>query len=267
MAMAKNKGKKTKFTTTSTLPCPKCRQDIGVGTSGLYNLQTHQQSKDCKPPKGMFRKITDMFDRKPQAPLVPATVSDAPVVNVTSTSSIPEGGSAFESIAMDITDNIASGEHGEGPTSPGPWPHDFCNDNQLLAFVSTYPPTPFFAESRTSFPESGNDALGHLRAKIDQIPLQIILASHRMSEFFANPADFFGPDEPEDRDYQLNTLLERVFKSDSWTYDARNIHQYLDRDGVGAFCTFFKYFVRGRGFSVKNILDIILMLEEGIDQE
>jgi hypothetical protein len=38
-------------------------------------------------------------------------------------------------------------------------------------------------------------------------------------------------------------------------------------DGLDAFCTFFEYFVREGEYPVKNILDIILFLEEDIDNE
>jgi hypothetical protein len=47
------------------------------------------------------------------------------------------------------------------------------------------------------------------------------------------------------------------------------VRDYLYRgpDGLDAFCAFFEYFVRKRGFSVKYVLDIILFLEESIDRE
>ncbi|KAJ7888890.1 hypothetical protein B0H14DRAFT_2562045 [Mycena olivaceomarginata] len=74
----------------------------------------------------------------------------------------------------------------------------------------------------------------NLRFKMEQIPAS--LTGDTLAAFAGNPAYYF-PQE---------------------------IHP---SDGLDAFCTFFEYFVREGEYPVKNILDVILFLEEDIDNE
>ncbi|KAJ6453311.1 hypothetical protein C8R45DRAFT_945151 [Mycena sanguinolenta] len=116
-------------------------------------------------------------------------------------------------------------------------------------------------------PEQTCKAIRYLRIKLKQIPPHITGTS--LAIFAGNPADFFGPSEPEERDMILHHQLEHIFAPNSSGYDLDSVRQHLYRGshGLDAFCDFFEYFVCKREYSIKNILDIILFLEEAIDHE
>jgi ribosomal protein S27E len=68
-----------KYDSSSMVECPKCGKMVNVGTGGLANLPNHDLA--CKGrPKGITQKISDMFKPKERAPLVPSTVSSAPLI-------------------------------------------------------------------------------------------------------------------------------------------------------------------------------------------
>ncbi|KAJ7824027.1 hypothetical protein B0H13DRAFT_1919358 [Mycena leptocephala] len=253
-----------KYDSSSVLQCPDCLEMVHVGTAGPANLVNHKAA--CKGrPKGKMQKISDLFAPKPHAPLVPSTVSSTPLlIPSTSTAS---GNESHASIASSPLRQSSPGPEG---TLVG------SDDSSFLDYGA--PDASHAADSRISVHGSmagnvptsapfgpGYDALHHLRFKVEQIPAHI--RGDPLVDFAGDPADFFGSSEPQDRDKIIHNLLERNFGSNSWAYSMGAVQNYLYRgaNGLDAFCDFFEYFVRKRGFPIKSILDIILFLEEGIE--
>ncbi|KAF7344645.1 hypothetical protein MVEN_01624700 [Mycena venus] len=269
MAKGGKNGKKqpgdVKYDPSSKLPCPDCLEMVHVGTGGPANLKNHKPA--CKGrPKGITQKITDLFARKPHAPLVPSTVSSAPLVTppFTDSGNVPDA-SLASSLARDPSPSIDFSTFMSDASSCLEYTTSdasHVSDTAISVRDGTPNEIPYAAPS-----EQKCNAIHHLRLKLEQIPAHI--TGDTLVDFAGNPADFFGPSEPEERDKILHDLLERVFGSNSWGYDLNLVRQYLYRGskGLDAFCDFFEYFVCKRRFSVKNILDIILFLEEGIDHE
>ncbi|KAJ7850839.1 hypothetical protein B0H13DRAFT_2360497 [Mycena leptocephala] len=268
------------------------------------NLINHKPA--CKPPKGIGQKITSLFQRKPLAALVPSTVSSVPLVGATASGGLGTENNASiasyypkeSSPSTDVTEMASSSsqiendasstsscylqesspstEFNETASSSSELENDasFASCSARASSLDTDFEESYFPEYDPDAPsvpytrEGPYNALDYLRFKLDQIPSGV-RGNFALDEFSGNPADFFGPSEPEDRDKLLVELVERVFGSNSWRYDMSDVRQFLYRGpgGLDDFCTFFDYFVRERGFSIKNILDIILLLEESIDRE
>ncbi|KAJ7886389.1 hypothetical protein B0H14DRAFT_3730623 [Mycena olivaceomarginata] len=236
-----------RFDITSTLECNKCRQKILVGTGGFSNLESHKNSKDCVEPQG--RKISDMFKRAPPTTYVPSTVTAAAMVH-------GPAASTSATLSSSQTDaHVTSAEHlpiDGHVVEHAPIDGHVIGETVIDGHVVSETPCPDLPPQTVSaeqviFPSKW-DALHHLRSKITQIPMipTILPESSILWEFSGNPADFFGLSEPVDRDKVLNDLLDRMFGHNSW---------------------FFEYFVREHGYDLRNIVDVILFLEEGIDIE
>ncbi|KAF7369372.1 hypothetical protein MVEN_00265800 [Mycena venus] len=239
---------------------------VHVGTAGPANLGNHKTA--CKPSKGKTQKISDLFARKPRANLVPSTVSSAPLVDA-STSSISAVGDDTSFVSSPSREPSpeadATAFGGDASVSPNYVPPEYPSTSDITGTSSDCVPN----EAPT--PASNwplYNAFDNLRFKMEQIPAS--LTGDALAVFAGNPADYFPLDiQPAERDKLLHALLERVFGSHSWKYNMQSIRRFLYRgaDGLDAFCTFFEYFVCEAEYPVKNILDIILFLEEGIDSE
>jgi hypothetical protein len=237
---------------------------VNVGTGGLANLPNHDLA--CKGrPKGITQKISDMFKPKERAPLVPSTVSSAPLIIPTSIGGTQNNASLASSSARASSPSADLTTFTTDITSVLEFTmSDASHASDSAISVRDSTPTEMLDVAPT---EQRCNAIRHLRLKMEQIPAHI--TGETLGDFAGDPADFFGPSEPQDRDGKLHNLLGRVFGPNAWLYDLDSVRQYLYRgsNGLDAFCNFFEYFITQRGFSVKNILDIILFLEEGIENE
>jgi hypothetical protein len=214
-----------------------------------------------------------MFKRAPPTTYIPLTVTAAAMVHGPAASPSATLSSSQTDVHVTGAEHLPIDSH---VVEHAPIDGHVIGETVIDGHVVSETPCPDLPPQTVSALEqvilpSNWDALHHLHSKIMQIPmiLMILPESSILWEFSGNPADFFGLSEPVDHDKVLNDLLDHVFGHNSWCYDGMNICKYLCHgpNGLDAFCTFFEYFVREHGYDLRNIVDVILFLEEGIDIE
>ncbi|KAK7014563.1 hypothetical protein R3P38DRAFT_3205451 [Favolaschia claudopus] len=304
--MAKSKkNRNTADGVDSKLECDICHQIVNVGTGGMGNLMNHKSSACKGPPKGKMQQLTSFFQRKPTARLVPSTVASAPLVSSGAAEADdinlfaqkpyepPDGFGRFLCLSglsltvwvLPVMKNAQNQQPLEPSAAHTPkatrWLVWLLRNLSIEAkhmASSSRAGSPSLEAQDVSASDNNtpNDAtlekptisaLNNLRLKMEEIPPH--LRGNSLTEFTRDPANFLAKSKSGTIEELLHNLLQRTFGGESWNYNLRYVRQYLYRgpNGLDGFCNFFEYFVLEHRYSLRNISDILLFLEEGIDQE
>ncbi|KAK7015394.1 hypothetical protein R3P38DRAFT_3204665 [Favolaschia claudopus] len=162
---------------------------VHVRTGGEGNLKNHK--RHCKGPE-TSQKLTNFFTKKRTSPLVPSTVSTAPLVspNATKLQHKPDA-PAIPTIAPESSPSLEA----ETPDSSPIHLHD--NSGCLPDALPV-------AE------QNSISALRNLRLKMEQIPLSI--KGDRLLDFSRNPAKFYAKFKSQSIEESLHTTSGHMTK-------------------------------------------------------